>query len=283
MEYKQLNTIPKELANIPSPPKQLYAAGQNLKNLLNKPRLAIVGSRKVTPYGIQVTADLASKLSGQGLVIISGLALGVDGIAHQGALDGGKLTIAVLPSSLDLITPTSHYYLAKSIVAQGGALISEYDPGTPALKQHFIARNRLIAGLADAVLITEAAVDSGSLYTANFAREQGKPVLVVPGNITNPMSAGTNALLKEGAHAVTNYQDVIKLMGLTPHKLKASEICGDTPDEQLLLELLLNGHSETDELEQLSQLEVSEFNRIMTGLELKNKVRRVGHDKWGIF
>lgn len=282
MIYKKLKHIPQELRTIPSPPPQLYAAGTDLKLLLKMRRVAIVGSRKVTSYGEQVTNELSRKLAEQGVAIVSGLALGVDGLAHAAALQASGKTIAVLPSSLDIITPPRHHHLAQAILEQGGALVSEYDEGTPARKQNFVARNRLIAGLAEAVLITEAASGSGSLYTAEFARKQGKPVLAVPGNITSPASAGTNALLKTGAVAVTDYTDVMRALGLTPHVLAAIQVHSDNPDEQLLLELLLSGLSDASELQRANQLEVPAFNQLLTGLELRGQVRQLSHGRWTI-
>src|SRR5207244_4380589 len=135
--------------------------------------------------------------------------LGVDAVAHQAALDAGGLTIAVLPSPLEEIYPVSHRRLAMQILEKGGALISEFPEGTPAFRGNFIARNRLVSGLSDALLITEAAEKSGSLHTARFALEQGREVLAVPGNITSITSAGTNNLLKAGAAPVTSYEDVM--------------------------------------------------------------------------
>ena len=161
MEINKLSnhSIPARLRQLSDAPKILYSSADKtqLETLLQRKCLAIVGSRKVSAYGRQVTAELAGKLAEQGVVIISGLALGVDAIAHQAALDAGGLTIAMLPSPLEKIYPASHRRLAEQIIAQGGALISEYPEGTEAYRWNFIGRNRLIAGLADATLITEAA------------------------------------------------------------------------------------------------------------------------------
>jgi len=282
MNSKKLTLIPPLLRQIPSPPKQLWCAGANLDDLLARPRLAIVGSRNVSPYGKQVTLQLSRQLAEQGVVIVSGLALGVDGLAHQAALEAQGLTIAVLPSSPDIITPATNYRLAEQIVAQGGALVSEYPAGTPALKQHFIARNRLIAGLADAVLITEAAEKSGSLHTATFAQKQGKPVLVVPGNITSQGSAGTNNLLKAGATPVTAYTDVLDVLGLQAHQTPAHAVQGATSDEQRLLHLILRGVNDGAELLRRSGLTVSDFNQVMTMLEIGDKIRALGNNQWAL-
>lgn len=159
---------PDYLRHIASPPKQLYYLG-DLVPLLEKPRLAVIGSRKVTPYGKAITSSLARAAAEQGIVIVSGLALGVDGLAHQAALDAHGKTIAVLANGLDQIYPATHRQLAENILRQGGAIISEHPVGTEAYKTNFIARNRIVSGLSDGVLITEAAAKSGTLHTANFA------------------------------------------------------------------------------------------------------------------
>lgn len=161
-------------------------AGNDINELLKRPCVTIVGSRKISAYGKTVTSRLAGELASAGIVIISGLALGVDSLAHLAALEAGGLTIAVLPTGLDAVDKTSRRGLAERILQQGGALVSEYAEGSPVHLGNFVARNRLVAGFGDAVLITEAAERSGTLHTANFALEQGKPVLAVPGNITSP-------------------------------------------------------------------------------------------------
>jgi DNA processing protein len=277
--------LPEELRRIASPPKQLYCRGvdqTNLKELLKRPRVAIVGSRSVTPYGRQVTIQLATKLAEQGIVIISGLALGVDAIAHQAALDAGGLTIAVLPSSVDTIYPASNRSLAERIVSQGGALVSEYGEDEPAFKQNFVARNRLVAGLGQAVLITEAAEKSGSLHTARFALEQGKDVLAVPGNITSPASVGTNNLIKSGAIPVTSYLDVLHALGLEDHQTPAREVRGRNAHEQTVLDLLLRGVNDGDQLLKQSKLSISEFNQVLTMLEIGGKIRSLGANQWSL-
>ena len=154
--------FPAALKLIPQPPRELFIEGR-WADLADKPRVAVIGSRKASPYGRLVTERLVRALVTYGITVVSGLAFGIDSIAHQAALDSGGLTIAVLPSGLDNIYPATHRHLANQIVKQGGALISEYPPKTESFKTNFIARNRLIAGLSQAVLITEAAAHSGSL------------------------------------------------------------------------------------------------------------------------
>lgn len=274
--------IPTRLQQIPGPPKKLFHRGESLVKLLARPTVAIVGSRGVTAYGKQVTATVANKLAEQGIVIVSGLALGVDAIAHQAALDAGGLTIAVLPSSVQEPYPATNRQLAEKIIERGGALLSEYPPGTINFKTNFVARNRLVAGLADALLITEATADSGSLHTAGFARKQGKLVMAVPGNITSPTSAGTNSLLKGGALTVTSYKDVLLALGLSEHRTAAAEVRGSNAAEQRLLDLLLSGLSDAQELLKASELDISLFNQTLTMLEITGKVRSLGHNKWAL-
>jgi len=244
--------------------------------------VAIVGSRNVTPYGRQVTLKLAGELAEQGVVIVSGLALGVDGLAHQAALEANGLTIAVLPGPLEIIAPSAHNQLAEQIIEQGGALLSEYAADEFPAKQNFIARNRLVSGLADALLITEAAEKSGSLHTARFALEQGKDVLAVPGNITSATSVGANNLLRAGAVPITCYRDVLEVLGLADHATPAAEVRGRNAHEQTVLDLLLTGLSDGNELLIASKLKVQEFNQVLTMLELGGKIRSLGANQWAI-
>ena len=274
--------VPEKLRNIPTPPKQLFVIGNNVNELLNKPSVTIVGSRKVSAYGRAVTLGLAGELAKSGIVIISGLALGVDSLAHKAALDAGGLTIAVLPSGVDKIYPAAHFGLAKQILQQGGALVSEYPDGTPPLKHQFIERNRIASGLGDALLITEAAERSGTLHTANFALEQGRPVLAVPGNITSPTSAGTNNLIKTGATPVTCVQDVSHALGLELTEKKREVPRSGNPDEQLLLDLLFGGVSDGTELLGQSELDVSRFNQTLTMLEIRGQIRPLGNNRWSL-
>lgn len=274
---------PEVLRQIPSPPKQLYWSGATMDELLARPRVAIVGSRRVSTYGRQVTSQLARQLAEQGVVIISGLAMGIDAIGHQSALEAGGLCIAVLPGPLDKIVPATNLRLAERILENGGALASEYASGEVAYKQNFVARNRLVAGLARAVLITEAAEKSGSLHTARFALDQGKDVLAVPGNITSSGSVGTNNLIKRGATPVTSYLDVLHALGLKEHQTVAKEIKGRNAHEQTVLDLLLTGVSDGEDLLVSSGLSTSQFNQVLTMLELGGKIRSLGANQWGIY
>jgi DNA processing protein len=271
--------FPATLKSIPTPPKVLYVRGAALSQILNRPCVTVIGSRKVSAYGKAVTIMLTTELARAGVVIVSGLAIGVDGIAHRAALDAGGLTVAVLPGSVDDIYPRSHYQLAMRILEQGGALISEYPSGMPAYPGNFIARNRIASGLSQAVLITEAAEKSGTLHTARFALEQGKDVLAVPGNITSPTSAGTNNLIKTGAAAVTSADDIFHALGIQA-KAPALRPRGSTPAEQALLNLLADGETDGDTLLIQSKLTVSIFNQTLTMLEITGKIRSLGANKW---
>jgi DNA processing protein len=272
--------FPDILRHIPDPPDMLFIKSTNWPDLLQRPWVAIVGSRKVTSYGRAVTAQLAGDLAASGLVIVSGLAIGVDGIAHQATLQAGGLTVAVLAGGLDRIHPGSHQQLAGQILSQGGALISEYPIGIPSYPQHFVARNRLVSGLSQAIVITEAAEKSGTLHTARFALEQGREVFAVPGNITSRTSAATNSLIKSGASPVTSSRDILQSLGLAPVQKVLPK--GNNPAEQCLLELLASGEIEGAVLLAKTGLGASVFNQTLTMLEITGKVRSLGGNRWTI-
>lgn len=271
--------FPKILANIPDPPKQIFIKGDQLSTLLERPKVAIVGSRKVSAYGRAVTTQLAAELARAGVVIVSGLAVGVDGIAHRAALTAGGQAIAVLAGGLDTIYSSHHAHMADEIVQRGGVLLSEYPPDIPYLRHQFVARNRLISGLCDALLITEAAEKSGTLHTASFALEQGKDVLVVPGNITSPTSAGTNRLLQTGAHLITCTNDVLAVLGIHTSQVKLAPT-GDTPAEQTIIDLLVSGEQDGEVLFAKSGLAVPQYNQALTMLEITGKVTSLGGNAW---
>lgn len=274
--------FPEPLKHIPQPPEQLFFSGDSLEELMCRPRVAIVGSRSVSPYGKQVTMMLARQLAEQGIVIVSGLALGVDALAHQAALDAGGLTMAVLPSPIERIAPATNEYLARQIIASGGGLITEYGAAEDIYKNNFIERNRLVSGIADILLITEAAVNSGSLHTARFALEQGKDVMAVPGNITGTLSVGTNNLLKSGAAPVTSYLDVLHVLGLKAKQDSSPAVKGANEQEQLLLNLLFSGISDGNQLLERSGLTASLYSQSLVMLELSGKIRALGANHWGL-
>jgi DNA processing protein len=273
--------FPQSLFNIAGPPRKLFVAGSLAP--LASPGVAIVGSRKVSGYGRQITEKLAGSLAASGITIISGLALGVDSIAHQACLDASGKTIAVLPTPLTQIYPARHRQLANNIIETGGALVSEYTETSFINKINFVARNRIVSALADAVLVTEAALKSGSLHTARFALEQGKDVLAVPGNITSATSEGANNLIKRGAIPVTGASDVLAALGFKPKRTSsASKPAGANASEQLVLDLIASGASDGLELQAGSALEPALFNQTLTMLELTGKIRPLGANQWAL-
>jgi DNA processing protein len=273
--------LPHLVRDIPAPPAQLFVEGDSFSDLLARPRIAIVGSRKISPYGRAVTEQIATAFARAGAVVVSGLALGVDSIAHQAALDARGTTMAVLPGPINKIYPASHARLARQIVEQGGALISEYAQGAGApMKHQFIDRNRIISGLSDAVILTAAAEASGSLHTARHAHEQGKPVYAVPGPITDPGYAGNNQLIADGsATLITSPEALVKLLGLEGAHQQAL-ILGDTPEEQGIIDLIQQGITAGDELLARSKLPVSAFDQAITMLEISGHIRNVGNGHW---
>ena len=201
---------PEQLRNIYNPPIKLYAIGNT--EILNQKGIAIVGSRKATEYGQKVALQISKELSQRGFHIISGLARGIDSYAHIGNINSkstGK-TIAVLGSSLDNMYPKENRNLAIEIIKTGGCILSEYPIGSEIQAKNFPERNRIISGLSKGVIIIEASEKSGALITADFALEQGKDVFAVPGNIFSENSVGTNDLIKQGAKAVTSFQDILE-------------------------------------------------------------------------
>lgn len=272
---------PAVLHNIPSPPKQLYYLGAHPSAWLGFPSVAVVGSRKASNYGEHVTKRIVAGLAQSGVVIISGLAYGVDAIAHQAALDAGGQTSAVLAGGLDSIYPASNASLAKRILDNGGSIMSEYPGSMPSLKQHFVARNRIVSGLADVLLITEAAVNSGTMHTARFALEQGKTVMAVPGNITSPGSEGTNNLIKSGALPATDASDVLFALNLKPGNKSLSKApFKGTEQETIIFNLIKDGISAQEELAEASRLDSSVVAGSLTMLEISGHIRPTGAGAW---
>lgn len=264
--------------SIAKSPKKLYFIGKLPECRI--PTVAIVGTRKPTSYGREVTHQLAYDLARRGVVIISGLALGVDGIAHRAALEANGTTIAVLANSVEKIYPATHKNLSEDILKKGGAIISEYEPPTDAMPYRFLERNRIVSGLSDAVIVTEAAARSGTLSTVMHALEQGREVFVVPGNITSPLSAGCNNLIKQGAHPITCAEDVLEI--IAPDLLKPQTILalGSNPLESKIISLLQSGIRDGDELQYLSGIEISSFSTTITMMELSGIIRALGGNQW---
>ena len=227
-----------------------------------------------------MTHRLAYDLASRGVIVVSGLALGVDGIAHRAALEAGGTTLAVLANSLPKIYPATHRDLAKDIIAKGGAIISEHQDNESPRGYDFLARNRIVSGLADAIIITEAASRSGTLNTAAHALEQGREVFVVPGNITSPLSAGCNALLKQGATPITCADDILQVIAPhTPDKQTLLPL-GNTPDETTILRLLADGMRNGDEIQQKTGIAAADFSMALTMLEMNGAIRPLGGNQW---
>jgi DNA processing protein len=274
--------IPIDLLRLPQPVEKLHIIGKNFEELMKQPRLAIVGSRKISPYGKGVTVSLTSELASKGVTIISGLALGTDSIAHKACLEAGGKTIAVLACGPDLVYPSSHTNLAREIIEKDGAIVTEYEPGHRPRTYDFLARNRIIAALSEGVLVTEAATRSGSLNTANHALELGKPVFAVPGNITNPLSAGCNNLIKAGAIPVTCVQDILNALNWQSLGEVTKKAIGGTPEESSILDLIESGISDGSQLLSMSKLEASRFNQALSMLEITGRVRPIGANHWSL-
>ena len=270
------------LASIANPPKSLCFMGTLPTS--GAPVVAIVGSRKPSAYGREVTEQLAGDLATAGCIIVSGLALGIDGIAQKAALEAGGTVIGVIPNELPDISPQTNYKLAMNIIKNGGAILSEWKKGDGKIvnRWSFLERNRLVSGLADAVIITEAAKRSGTLNTAAHALSQGRDVFAVPGNITSPLSAGCNALLKQGAYPATEAKDILQI--IAPEQLKKSNQSqlplGSSPEETIIINLIASGVRSGDQLQQQSGLSASNFSTALTMLEINGVIKPLGANNW---
>ena len=270
------------LASIANPPKSLCFMGTLPTS--GAPVVAIVGSRKPSAYGREVTEQLASDLAKAGCIIVSGLALGIDGIAQKAALEAGGTVIGVIPNELPDISPQTNYKLAMNIIKNGGAILSEWKKGDGKVvnRWSFLERNRLVSGLADAVIITEAAERSGTLNTAAHALSQGRDVFAVPGNITSPLSAGCNALLKQGAYPATEAKDILQI--IAPEQLKKPDQnqlpLGSSPEETIIINLIASGVRSGDQLQQQSGLSASNFSTALTMLEINGVIKPLGANNW---
>ena len=244
--------------------------------------LAVVGTRKPTTYGKEVTSRIVAELAQKGVVIVSGLALGIDAIAHGAALEAHGTTIAVLANALPAIRPLSNRSLGERIIAQGGAIIAEHATDEKFGPWSFLERNRLVAGISDAVLITEASAKSGTLNTAMHALEQGKDVFVVPGNITSPLSAGCNALIKQGAHPVTCSDDILEILAPELLSAPAHQILTYSPTEQLIIEQLQNGVHDGELIQRQTGLDAASLSTALSMLEVNGTIRSLGANQWTV-
>jgi DNA processing protein len=256
--------FPSALAAIFDAPPGLFVRGQAQLAVLERASVAIVGARACSAYGAQVARMLGRELAAAGLVVVSGLARGIDGEAHRGALEAGGTTIAVLGCGIDRDYPASNAQLARRI-EETGLLLSEYPPGVEPAPWRFPARNRIVAGLAAATIVVEARERSGALITADLALEEGREVFAVPGEITSALSAGTNDLLRLGATPLTSAADVLELFGLAP---AASSDAGLSGPAAKVLDVLRAGAASADELARATRLEVAAVTAALAELEL---------------
>lgn len=276
---------PEVLKKIKNAPETLYfKGGLKPKELC----FAVVGTRRCSSYGKQVALEIAGNLADAGLVIISGLAPGIDTFAHTVAVEQGKRTIAVLGTGLDekSIYPKENIKLARKIVELGGLLISEYPPGTPGSRFTFPDRNRIISGLSSGVLVVEAKEKSGALITANYAFSQNKKVFAIPGSIYFANSRGPNALIKKGAKLVDNANDILQELNLPIHIAARGKAGGPnymTLEENLILTALKEEALHLDKIIEKTKLETAKVAGAITILEMKGKVRNLGGNIYGLF
>lgn len=266
---------PQLLRNIAQPPPVLYVRGSLLPE--DDWAVALVGTRRMTPYGRQVTEELATLLAQNGGTVVSGMARGVDAIAHQTAIRSGGRTLAVLGCGVDRVYPPEHRALAEQIIQQG-ALISDYAPGTPPDAVNFPPRNRIIAGLSRAIVVIEAGETSGALITADFAAEQGREVFAVPGSIHAPQSKGPNRLIQNGARPLLNPTEVLEMLNLNRvvEQRAARKALPADPLESQLLTLLSQEPLHVDELGMMAELPIAQISSALAMMELKGMVRQVG-------
>lgn len=266
---------PARLREIAQPPPILYLRGDFMED--DAWAVAIVGTRRVSSYGRQVAEEIATFLAQNGVTVVSGLARGVDGIAHQAAINAGGRTLAVLGSGVDRIYPPEHRHLAESI-SNSGAILSDYPPETPPEASNFPKRNRIISGLSMATIVIEAGVTSGSLITANFAVEQGREVFAVPGNIFAPQSKGPNKLIQNGAHPLLKPQDILDVLDLTrvTEQRTARQLFPTDETEAQLLKALDYEPTHVDEIRAKTGLDVAKVSSTLVMMELKGMVRHVG-------
>jgi DNA processing protein len=267
---------PRYLKEIPGPPPVLYING-DLKEI-DQWAVAVVGTRRFTTYGRQITQELVSGLVRSEVTIVSGLAKGIDAVAHKTALDMGGRTMAILGSGLDNIYPPENRALAARIMEGNGALMSEYALGVKPDAKNFPPRNRVISGLSLGVVVVEAGERSGASITAGFALEQGRDVFAVPGNVNSPASAGTNRLIQQGAKLVASVGDILEELNLTmiPEQTAVQLMLPESAEEALIISHLSHQPTHIDELTQMSEMSSAEISSTLTLMELKGMVHQVG-------
>ncbi len=265
---------PDRLRRIYDPPPLIYVRG-DLRSA--EPAVAVVGSRRATATGRIVTERLAAGLAASGVTVVSGLARGIDAVAHRAALDAGGRTIAVLGCGLDVIYPPEHSGLMEAITQQG-CIITEFPLGTPPLRHHFPQRNRIIAGLTLGVVVVEGDERSGALSTAGYALDEGREVMAVPGSVLNPLSRAPNGLLRQGATLVESAEDVLAAVGLPLPSRQTVQASGITPPEgpqAVVWQAVRTEPTHIDQVAQEAGLPVAEVAALLMELEIRGLVRQV--------
>lgn len=270
--------FPPIFMELKQPPAEIHALG-DINLLQSSPIVSIVGTRRSTSYGKEVTSKLSECLALHDVTIVSGLAYGIDSIAHTSTLNAGGKTIAVLPSGLLNIYPANHQKLAQRIVESGGLLISEHPHSHSPMPYHFVERNRLIAALCNVLLVTEAAHQSGTIHTVRYAEKLNKTIAAVPGNITSPMSKGVNKLIFDGAQPILEPADLLSLLNINEKTIKP-KYEAKNPDELTIINLLREGSLSTDGLLEESELSLQTINFNLTMLEINGVIKREKGNTW---
>lgn len=269
---------PKLLKEIYNPPPLIYYRGS--LNCLNQFCLAVVGTRRASNYGRQAVKEIVADLAKSNITVVSGLALGIDALAHEAALEHQGLTAAVLGSGADWqnIYPAGNRHLAKKIIEKDGCILSEHPLGALGLKHHFPLRNRLISGLSLGTLVIEAGESSGALITAKYALEQNREIFALPGSIYYPYSIGTNQLIKQGAKPITSARDVLEELNLIQATAFTAnqKIIPENPEEEMLIKILTKEPIHIDKIARLSKLKVNSLASLLTLMEMKGLVRDLG-------
>lgn len=282
VQAKEINILtwedegyPTRLRDVDNAPPVLYLRGTI--TLDDDWAVAIVGTRRATSYGRQVAERIARELARNGVTVVSGMARGIDGVAHRAALDAGGRTLAVLGSGVDRIYPPEHRRLAKDIVSQG-ALVSDYPPGTPPEGRNFPPRNRIIAGLSLATVVVEAGKRSGALITSDFALEQGREVFAVPGSVMAPQSRGPNRLIQQGAHPLLDPKEILETLELSllTEQRQARTVLPSNPSEAQIFDVLGYESLHVDEIQVQTGMPIEEVTATLAMMELKGMVRKVG-------
>lgn len=277
MEYRiltqDMQEYPPHLRFIPDAPEKLFYIGDI--SLIQKPLIAMVGTRRASPYGKWVTGEIAKRIALCGIPIVSGMAYGIDGCAHRACLKAGTPTVAVLGTGIDIPYPPSNKDLYYEI-AEKGLIISEYPPGAPGMKYNFPQRNRIISGLASKVIVCEGAYKSGSMITAQLAITQGRDVYAVPGNINQPGSSGVNSLIFDGATPIIDLDETLEVLGIEGQQISLAILNASKAELELLAIIRENPGITTDELSFVSKIEISKILTLISAMELKSLIRSEG-------